>query len=839
MDTVDGPKALHPPLDPVKDALIPTATAALAFSIPAQPIATAPVMLDPATSTSRLTPEAENDGNNLTMRQLDADQSPDLNVLADGLGINMDTPARPCSPFSSSSSTPSISASSSSSTLADDYGDNDAFRTPPPMPAPTEPPSPPRPGRRGGSESAFQSGRERVNKTLENGYFTRLIFTRSDKRTLARDQQQPLPQHHDFTFSAASTSCLNDDEAPRRSLTSIAGSSRCLWPPDSTYLTMSSTFKERAVQHRRITPEAGSDTLIFTLPSPSGHTLSSASVSGSTSASTGSASMGVSSLAPFAFTSQKSHDFYDTNDCMQELQPLRKARRVMEGPYFKEKNYRMVAGHVRKLIQEAVEDGLGELDLSNLELTDLPSEIRDLNYGIVYNERGSFSLSKNSLKLFLSSNQFAQIPMDVFALDNLSVLSIRNNKIESIPPEIGHLHNLVELSVGGNLLKVLPAQIALMPKLNIITVHPNPFMTPPEPEPEPELGQEAQDHNIIEAAVIISDNDANTVAEQPPIPIETQQNIVSVTFVSPPTSPDITLAYAQSADMDVEMSIPDLEGFGLGSCSSTAAIVADIEIQNPPSGESSSLTTASVPVSLATGAASHVVNPSVALQYVRRELPLHQVTRSHIPSLLILAGNAILNYVESQDAATIPTATNRIRPSTPTFLKDPLERPRKDSKISMDGDEWVDEQGNTFGKAQLPLEAGPSTGSQDVLMVTTGPSKPGRGKKQYVFKDETIKSYMTPYLYDVFKRARKNNRCAGCQKLFWKSCRVVVVWQEILGQPMVPIQWKGCGMGGCPGVPPSLWYQRLPSPEVEPSIAHGAVSTAAAASMTNTQPILS
>jgi hypothetical protein len=35
----------------------------------------------------------------------------------------------------------------------------------------------------------------------------------------------------------------------------------------------------------------------------------------------------------------------------------------MDGPYFKERNNRMVAGHVRKLIQEAVEDGVGELDL--------------------------------------------------------------------------------------------------------------------------------------------------------------------------------------------------------------------------------------------------------------------------------------------------------------------------------------------------------------------------------------------------------------------------------------------------------------------------------------------
>jgi hypothetical protein len=61
---------------------------------------------------------------------------------------------------------------------------------------------------------------------------------------------------------------------------------------------------------------------------------------------------------------------------------------------------------------------------SNLELTDLPHEVRDLNFAIVYNERGSFSLSKNRLKLFLSFNQFTTIPMHVFELHNLSVLSL-------------------------------------------------------------------------------------------------------------------------------------------------------------------------------------------------------------------------------------------------------------------------------------------------------------------------------------------------------------------------------------------------------------------------------
>ncbi|KAI8604372.1 hypothetical protein EDD21DRAFT_350978 [Dissophora ornata] len=211
----------------------------------------------------------------------------------------------------------------------------------------------------------------------------------------------------------------------------------------------------------------------------------------------------------------------------------------------------MVAGHVRRSIQEAVEDGVGELDLSCLELTDLPSEIRDLNFAIVFNERGSFSLSKNRLKLFLSSNQFLRIPMDVFALHNLSVLSIRNNHIDVIPPEIGLLHNLVELSVGGNLLKVLPSQIALLPKLQILTVHPNPFMVPPEPEPEPVVDP----HEIIQGGLQVFggnggniangvDNNNNSYA----VEFEHAQNLAQTLLISPPASPP---PFEQIQDIDM------------------------------------------------------------------------------------------------------------------------------------------------------------------------------------------------------------------------------------------------------------------------------------------------
>jgi len=124
------------------------------------------------------------------------------------------------------------------------------------------------------------------------------------------------------------------DAPPRKPLTSIAGSSRCLWPPNSTFLTTSSQIKDKASQHRPL--ESHEKTPEGTL---------SATTTGSHK------------------NHSRSDSFKDTGDSMQELQPRRKARRMMDGPYFKERNHLMVASHVQKLIQEAVEDGVGELDL--------------------------------------------------------------------------------------------------------------------------------------------------------------------------------------------------------------------------------------------------------------------------------------------------------------------------------------------------------------------------------------------------------------------------------------------------------------------------------------------
>ncbi|KAF8947601.1 hypothetical protein BGZ47_008493 [Haplosporangium gracile] len=550
--------------------------------------------------------------------------------------------------------------------------------------------------------------------------------------------------------SSATDGPLLNDVIPRRPLTSIAGSNRCLWPSDTTFLTMSTgTSQDLSFQNndRRFNHYQNID-------------------SGATSSSLGSGA--TSYMIPkTTMTLQKNHDrsdsFKDSGECLLDLQPRRKARRTMDGPYFKERNDRMVASHVQKLIQEAVEDGVGELDLSNLELTDLPPEVRDLNYAIVYNELGSFALSRNRLKLFLSFNQFITIPMHIFELHNLSVLSLRNNNIKTIPPEIGLLCNLVELSIGGNLLEYLPSQIALLPKLHILTIHPNPFIVCPQPEggiveqdPAEQQQQQQQDPNGDDMDDIGAQLDQQPEGQQQSVP---EMSTMSDSELVESQNDDIEMSPAQE-----QVSQPGPSFYGADSTG---------EMDHDEQGQQT----------------AGPVHPQSMTPRMRVQLPPHIVLRSRFPTLVHLAGNVILNYMDTQ--------------TTKGGSDESMDRPRKDSKISMEDDNnWLED----------PM--GPCVGvdvTRDDGYDGRRKQAPARKKSGQVelFKEENFKEYMTPYLFDIFSRARINNRCAGCQRRFWKPCRIVIVWQDVLGQKRVPVRWKGCGIGTCPGVPETLWPRQM------------------------------
>jgi hypothetical protein len=216
------------------------------------------------------------------------------------------------------------------------------------------------------------------------------------------------------------------------------------------------------------------------------------------------------------------------------------------------------------------------------------------------------------------------------------------------------------------------------------------------------------------------------------------------------------------------------------------------------------------------------VHPQSTASRTRLNLPPHRVLRSRFPTLAHLAGNVILNHMDAQ---------------TTKGGVEGAHRPRKDSKISMEeGDDWLEDPIE-------PCNSGDMTRYDvydDRRKQTLASRQKEAGGQAVLFKEEVLKEYMTPYLFDIFKRARINNRCAGCQRRFWKPCRIVIVWQDVLGQRQVPVRWKGCGIGTCPGVPETLWPRQtissssLSSPDLagQTSLVDGSPSSSSGATRT-------
>ncbi|KAF8647741.1 hypothetical protein AX16_006576 [Volvariella volvacea WC 439] len=87
-------------------------------------------------------------------------------------------------------------------------------------------------------------------------------------------------------------------------------------------------------------------------------------------------------------------------------------------------------------------------------------------------------LPREDIRLFLSGNQIAELPIELMNLQKLTVLSLRSNYLTRIPPEIGNLKHLHTLNVANNKLSYLPAEILSL-SLRSLQVHPNPFLHPP------------------------------------------------------------------------------------------------------------------------------------------------------------------------------------------------------------------------------------------------------------------------------------------------------------------------------------------------------------------------
>ncbi|PVG04744.1 hypothetical protein CPB86DRAFT_746810 [Serendipita vermifera] len=83
------------------------------------------------------------------------------------------------------------------------------------------------------------------------------------------------------------------------------------------------------------------------------------------------------------------------------------------------------------------------------------------------------------VQLYLSGNSIKSLPVELFRVENLTVLALRKNRLKFIPPAIGALKNLTELIIGGNEIEYLPSEIEKLP-LKQLGLHPNKWLPCPD-----------------------------------------------------------------------------------------------------------------------------------------------------------------------------------------------------------------------------------------------------------------------------------------------------------------------------------------------------------------------
>jgi len=55
--------------------------------------------------------------------------------------------------------------------------------------------------------------------------------------------------------------------------------------------------------------------------------------------------------------------------------------------------------------------------------------------------------------MYLSSNSLKEVPQEMWRIENITVLTLRNNMLKQLSPAIAKLRNLIELNVSGNQLQ--------------------------------------------------------------------------------------------------------------------------------------------------------------------------------------------------------------------------------------------------------------------------------------------------------------------------------------------------------------------------------------------------
>jgi internalin A len=149
-------------------------------------------------------------------------------------------------------------------------------------------------------------------------------------------------------------------------------------------------------------------------------------------------------------------------------------------------------------IERAAAEHWEDLDLSGMELTELPSEIGQLGQlkrlilGNVDFEEMEFVGNRlttlpselgqlHQLELLnLSANQISVIPDSIAQLVNLQTLDLRSNQISVIPDSIAQLVNLQKLELMSNQISVIPDSIAQLVNLQTLDLSNNQISVIPD-----------------------------------------------------------------------------------------------------------------------------------------------------------------------------------------------------------------------------------------------------------------------------------------------------------------------------------------------------------------------
>ena len=116
-----------------------------------------------------------------------------------------------------------------------------------------------------------------------------------------------------------------------------------------------------------------------------------------------------------------------------------------------------IPAEIRAKIQEAKEQQLKELDLSydyrsNYQLTEIPTEVFELE------QLESLDLKENNIK---------QIPQEILRLQNLKSLNLIGNRLTEISEAIGNLPSLIFLGLNWNRSEPLPSWISQIEQLGL------------------------------------------------------------------------------------------------------------------------------------------------------------------------------------------------------------------------------------------------------------------------------------------------------------------------------------------------------------------------------------